>query len=45
MRDVNVDCCLVKPTPESKRPIRLANGDSLDGYLEGLIEKQRRLRP
>jgi hypothetical protein len=38
MRGANVDCFLVKPAPESTRPIRLANGDSLDPYLEGVIE-------
>lgn len=40
-----VDSCLVELTPGSKRPIRLIDGDSLDHYLEGLIEKQRRPNP
>ena len=37
-----LDSCLVSPSPGSKRPIRLVDGDSLDRYLEGLIEEQRR---
>jgi hypothetical protein len=40
-----VDSCLVELTAGSKRPIRLIDGDSLDRYLEGLIENQRRPNP
>ena len=40
-----VDSCLVEPTPGSKRPIRLIDGDSLDRHLEGLMAGQRDSKP
>jgi hypothetical protein len=41
INDGLLDSCIIRPTPGSKRPIRLIDGDSLDRYLEGLVKAQR----